>query len=988
MSIALIAGIAGPTPVDGVLDTAKVLRQLGDFYRPEVDAKPVSTGADLKRALKAWQAVPQDQTIWLILIGDVFLDEFDDPTLRTHEEQGLAVDTLIRGLRKAHPERICLLIDTPAEGAGLLRSLKWPTLRLRVISPGTSPRLADLLLPNVPGPITTADLAAALSGLTHDPKHTLNQRTEGDPTARPDEAGTFAYLRGLRSEHSALLFDPGMRNSGLGLGLADIYEPVTVRGSQTMRAPKSEETREPDRTALEYLGQHRCLFVVGDPGSGKTTFLKDLVLRLCGQTLHEAEPVPGLPTDALPVWFDLADLKGDPSPQGLLDQALAALACAGRKPPLDRAVAQRALRDGRLVLLLDGLDEVAPAARRLKVAHAATKLAQKQAERCVVLVTCRPAAADAGAVPSGPFTRVDLQPFTDAQIARVTANWMRGRPETAPEAEAIATTLVADLHLNAAVYAQAQNPLALAMICVVLYRQDGGRLPDNRAELYDKLISLLLDDRQKGLEPAPLEHWERRHAITDLAMDWWQASCAQDDAKADTVRPEAHCVATLTQARGHSGADAKRLVRFFDERAGLLVWRGLYQGQRLLRFAHRSFAEYLVACRLTEDTHDQTLDNHALDSNWREIALLYVAELVRRPTGSPDPAWQLIGRLLDQANDAARTWPDRGAYARLAAECLADWRAHAPAELVERLDAQQAVFFDVDTAAQIPAPTRAAFWTAIGPHNQPMQTHSRWVGLPSGTYWRGTAPGDDRARANEKPAGPITLSTAARIHRWPVTVAEFEAFVQTGGYTDSSLWSPEGWAWRTAEEVTSPARWPRPGRAHHPVTTVSYWEAEAWARWATREQAQPGWTIRLPTEAEWEAAARGPHHPGRPVARYPWAGADDPTRRNGWDSRIGEPTPPTAFPGGASPLGTWDQSGNVWEWCTDAPIPYSAGNSHDPVSRGAANSGRVLRGGGFGDVPQDLRVSDRNVWLPSDRDVDFGFRCVSWCVAGPSALDP
>ena len=361
---------------------------------------------------------------------------------------------------------------------------------------------------------------------------------------------------------------------------------------------------------------------------------------------------------------------------------------------------------------------------------------------------------------------------------------------------------------------------------------------------------------------------------------------------------------------------------------------------------------------------------------------------MRHRHGDKEPAWRFIRRLLDHANDPALSWPDRGAYARLAAECLADWRAHAPAWLVERLDAQQAVFFDVDTAAQIPAPTRAAFWTAIGPHNQPMQTHSRWVDLPAGSYWRGAAPGDDRARPNEKPAGPITLSADARIHRWPVTVAEFEAFCHAGGYTDPSLWSPEGWAWRTANEITSPARWPRPGRAQHPVTDVSYWEAQAWARWATREQAQPGWTIRLPTEAEWEAAARGPHHPGRPVARYPWAGADDPTRRNGRDSRIGEPTPPTAFPGGASPLGTWDQSGNVLEWCLDANKPYSADNSRDPVNLGTANSGRVLRGGGFLDVPRYLRVSYRFGRRPSDRFVHFGFRCVSWCVAGPSALDP
>jgi formylglycine-generating enzyme required for sulfatase activity len=79
-----------------------------------------------------------------------------------------------------------------------------------------------------------------------------------------------------------------------------------------------------------------------------------------------------------------------------------------------------------------------------------------------------------------------------------------------------------------------------------------------------------------------------------------------------------------------------------------------------------------------------------------------------------------------------------------------------------------------------------------------------------------------------------------------------------------------------------------------------------------------------------------------------------------------------------------DLAGNVWEWCQDEP----AGRLASALGLKEAGSGRVLRGGGFGDEPQSLRVSDRIDWRPSGRNVLFGFRCVSWCVAGPSVPDP
>ena len=101
-----------------------------------------------------------------------------------------------------------------------------------------------------------------------------------------------------------------------------------------------------------------------------------------------------------------------------------------------------------------------------------------------------------------------------------------------------------------------------------------------------------------------------------------------------------------------------------------------------------------------------------------------------------------------------------------------------------------------------------------------------------------------------------------------------------GGYEDKGLWSPEAWAWRTTMGIDSPADWPVPGRPHYPIVGVSWWEAEAYCKWLTRRLNRH---VALPSEAQWEYAARGPFVEGETIRRYPWGWEDDPDRRSGRD---------------------------------------------------------------------------------------------------------
>ncbi len=235
-----------------------------------------------------------------------------------------------------------------------------------------------------------------------------------------------------------------------------------------------------------------------------------------------------------------------------------------------------------------------------------------------------------------------------------------------------------------------------------------------------------------------------------------------------------------------------------------------------------------------------------------------------------------------------------------------------------------------------------------------------WVRLPAG----GLTMGADDKETDERPAHQVTLSAFA-ISRHPVTNADYAAFVQETG-----KWPPSHWP-----EGKVPA-----GKAHHPVVNVSWADAEAFATWLTRWLAAGGaeGTVQLPTEAQWEYAARGTA--GR---EYPW-GSEVPDReRANYGGTVGDTTPVGAYPLGATPEGVYDLAGNVWEWCRDWYGDYAPAEQRNPLGAGTG-SARVLRGGAFYNNPGALRAAFRNRSHPEARFDRLGFRLV-W--SGSAGLD-
>jgi ergothioneine biosynthesis protein EgtB len=204
---------------------------------------------------------------------------------------------------------------------------------------------------------------------------------------------------------------------------------------------------------------------------------------------------------------------------------------------------------------------------------------------------------------------------------------------------------------------------------------------------------------------------------------------------------------------------------------------------------------------------------------------------------------------------------------------------------------------------------------------------------------------------NERGKHSIELS-AFRLARHPVTQAQFAAFMEDGGYRRRELWTEEGWAWRAADGIERPHHW-RAGAPDHPVSGTSAHEAEAFCRWAG---------ARLPTEFEWEHAARGL--------------VVDAESGNLGGAQLGT-TPVGRFPLGRSADGADDLFGNVWEWTASnfAPYPGFRAWPYEGYSQTWFDGRhRVLRGGSWATRSFALRRSFRNWYGSETRQIFAGFR--------------
>jgi formylglycine-generating enzyme required for sulfatase activity len=440
------------------------------------------------------------------------------------------------------------------------------------------------------------------------------------------------------------------------------------------------------------------------------------------------------------------------------------------------------------------------------------------------------------------------------------------------------------------------------------------------------------------------------------------------------------------------GGDLTKLgtvIRYIRDRAGLLLWGG----EQTYTFPHRSFQEYLAACHLSNLPDPVQATRRCIEDDlewWREVYLLEVGRL-REYLGL---AVSLVDAICpEDCDELTEPTDDHWHVSALAGQALVELR------LVQQIEEQRR--HGEDTSFFEAKLNRVRDWlkALLGIGALPVQEQAEagntlahlgdprpgvgldpqtglpdivWCEVAAGTFLMGSdKKRDPQAYGDELPQHEVTLS-AYSIGKFPITNAQYAAFVEAYGYRERRYWTEAGWQWKggRTEPETYGGVFNLP---NHPVVAVSWYEAVAFCRWLTERlhengQIAPNQEVMLPTEAQWEKASRGTD--GR---IYPWGDEPDPDKANYDDTGIRATSAVGCFPGGASPYDALDMSGNVWEWC----LTKWRGSYEEPADESPEGDvPRVVRGGSWFDDQGRVRCAYRDGYDPGDRYDSRGFRVV------------
>lgn len=714
--------------------------------------------------------------------------------------------------------------------------------------------------------------------------------------------------------------------------------------------------------------------VEGEAGSGKSMLLHHVAHVLACR--HLGEPLPphqldldamdaGAPILRIPILLDARRISECAlvGPAALVD----AMERSVRAAVPDAPELLTGLKAGRYFVLVDALDEVPGREGRERVLAALASVAKQRWPVRYVLTT-RPSPYTGVRMPTA-VPVIPVAELDDQLVDELVEHWAALQDFDAETRRDLRSAIAEAGARGDEGTPFDRNPLLLTAAMMVYSNEK--RLPKDLASLYLALVQLLclLRARDGVTKETRFAALQVLSFATQTAPGGTAGTELPMERAANTLlewRPET-CHRTIAGAQ-----------QFLDELAldtGVLRFQE-ERGRSVLRPWHRTFQEYLSAVYLTADDRsveavvDEPFETgRLLDPGWERVCRFLVGAF---GAGGDKKARAVVTRLLERADDvpAKRVGRLFGLAGMGIVEYPQRFDGYEQTEVVRRHILDR-------FGPSWPMEDRLLALEALGQLGDPRLEigDSLWVEVPAGEYPVG---GDEFAAwgYSSWPKQTVRLDRFAIAWR-PVTVSDWSLFLAAGGYA----------AWRRdlPDDAASvePDDWGR--QRHHPnrpVTGVSWYEATAFCSWASAAwRIPPGLLVRLPTEREWEAAARGPE-----AAIYPWGGADLAGREHANFARIvGHPSPVGAFPAGNRGR-LVDLSGNVWEWCQD---PWSDDGSADPAAGRA--EGRVFRGGSWSYDADGCRSAYRHTfdpdyryrYGPDYRSIVTGFRVV---LAAPASL--
>jgi len=762
--------------------------------------------------------------------------------------------------------------------------------------------------------------------------------------------------------------------------------------------------------AVEAVVLRRNQVLIGGPGSGKTMFVNIIANALARRDAKHLTYWPAAMREYLPILVPLPDLVTWITDEGKEHKPGASLIWAyilhdlrERNLMFADQILLEPLEIGSFIFLFDGFDQIPSGA--LEVVRDSIADCANRYPNGRFLVTSRigPYQTSAYRLDPARWSITRLAPLCTEQIDRFVGLWyseLIGDGTIADVAVEKKTRQLINLLRQPEWRESAGNPLLLTVMAMIFAQH--GKLPVAQAPLYEQVIDTLM------------WHWEQ-HSLTseanltdllrevgrdhnDLLM-LLERLCFEICSSGKDGKASGQCGSILEETlinaflrmhpEGHLDW-AHEVAEAISQRGALVVRRQPGSFSLL----HRSFAEYLAGVYLAHDA-DYPSQATALVgkcNTWREIIRHSVDFLVQnqreierplllaeqlRPEQIPemDLDWRRVAmsaevllkiglkRVRESASgpsqlERTRTW------LAVLIECGA-------LTVEERVDAGDLLCrlgdprFE-ESRARLPLYFGGEREKALG-----------LVGVNAGSFVMGSRSNDLEADADEQ-GNPFHIEIDYKywVFRYPVTVAQFQAFIDANAYGTREWWSGSGWEWRKHNNQKSPIQWEAQQLfENRPVVGVTWYEAVAYAAWLDAHlrrksgQVPANYAVRLPTEAEWERAARG--KTGR---RYAWGERWNDDYAN-TQEKIGHITAVGAFPAGATSKGLMDMTGNVFEWCQSRyrAYPYNANNGRNDLE---PTGPRVARGGSWLRDSSCGRAAFRLKCSPEQAAIDVGFRLV------------
>ncbi len=742
------------------------------------------------------------------------------------------------------------------------------------------------------------------------------------------------------------------------------------------QAQHAAQERQPFEDAIAKIRELKQAVLLGEPGGGKTTTLWKLAAELVAEALAD-------PARPLPLLVRLG--KWDQPEQPLKDFIATQMGELG-------AYLDPLLKAGRATLLLDGLNELPTDQRPAKYPQVQSFIETQPGVLAVVSCRAQDYTLDLK------FDRINITPLDALRIREFATKYLGD-----VAGEALFWKLASDKAKNtrdrflqkftgqladpervfwtadqlpaglqwgyewreqkekdnslwrqwlelretpSSLMVLARNPYMLLML-VSVYKSKN-QLPENRGELFKWFVDELLN-REHRREAIPAA--TRQRLIEQLARVAFEMQTRRLAPEADEAQ-QATTVLHIDEARSLLGDEP--LLKLAGSASLLSL------GEQV-RFTHQLLQEYFAAQYLDLEIKGRQVPAAKFwpperwweRNNWEEAAIL-LAGLYNNDCSE-------ILEWLAEANP------------EIAAQCLVRSGAHTPEATRARLrDRWLPRLTDLKREPQPRA--RAAVGRALGLaqlDNRPgvgvIQRNGvalpdlQFIKIPAGEFQSGHKDESDNL--------PQTIWLEAfEISRYPVTCAQFQTFVDDAEGASQERWYA-GLAAKPDDCLISQPyfKYFDHAYANHPREMVNWYQAVAFCRWLAWRSDLPPDSLRLPTEFEWEKAARGTD--GR---LYPYKGKYD-TKKANTESTIGQTSAVGIYPQGASPYGVEEMSGNVWEWCLST---YDKPTLEARKENLGTDKTRVLRGGAWDDFQMDARAVYRYDNPPGDRNVITGFRVV------------